>query len=74
MSLKAVKLHNPGKYEVVMAAGSLKGYSRKLVVVACYLPPNYPVARARKAMDFVAGCVTRAKRQFSDPFIIVACR
>ena len=71
MSMKAVKLHNPGKYEVVMGVATVKGYSRKLVVVACYLPPNYTFTRARKAMDFIAGCVTRAKRQYDDPFLVV---
>ena len=72
LSLKEIKLHNPGKYEVVMAAGALKGYSRKLVVIGCYLPPNYNVSRGHKAMGFIAGCVTKAKRQYQDPFIIIA--
>ena len=36
-----------------------------------YLPPNYTVNRGRKALEFIAGCVTRAKRQYVDPFIVV---
>lgn len=67
-----LKLHNPGKYEVLMVAGTVKGYSRKLVMIACYLPPNYKTARARRAMDYIAGCVTKAKRDYTDPFVVVA--
>ena len=72
MSLKEVKTNNPGKYEVIMAAGTMVGFSRKMVVISCYLPPNYKTARARRAMDYISGCVTKAKRLFSDPFIIIA--
>ena len=35
-------------------------------------PPNYNVTKGRRFMDFIAGCVTRAKRQYTDPFIVVA--
>ena len=37
LSLRRVKLHNPGKFEVVMAEGTLGGSS--LVVVGAYIPP-----------------------------------
>ena len=71
LQLKAVKVHNPGKYEVLMTVGNIKGYTRKIIVIACYLPPNYNVSRGRRAMDFIARCVTKAKRQFDDPFILI---
>ena len=41
-------------------------------MIGCYLPPNYKVPKARKALDFVAGCVTHVKRKFEDPFIVIA--
>ena len=63
MSLKPIKVHNPGKYEVLVTAGKVQGYSRKLVIIGCYLPPNYTVARGRRAMDFIAGCVTTRNRK-----------
>ena len=37
MVLKEVKLHNPSKIEVVMAAGSVKGCPRRIAVIACYI-------------------------------------
>ena len=43
--LKKMRLHNPGKYEVVAATGNLKGSMRKIVVIGCYIPPNYTVGR-----------------------------
>ena len=72
MNLKPMKLHNPGKYEVLVTTGAIGGYSRKMVVIGCYLPPNYTVGKARKAMDFIAGCITNVKRKLSDPFIVLA--
>ena len=56
-SLKPMKLHNPAKYEVLAASGIVKGCSRKIVIIACYLPPNYAVGRGKGAMEFVAAAV-----------------
>ena len=42
---KEVKIKNKEEFEVLVAAGSLRGLSRKLAVVACYIPPNYTKAR-----------------------------
>ena len=45
LALKKIPLHNPKKYEVLVAEGNIKGCSRKLVVVACYLPPSLGLGR-----------------------------
>ena len=37
LSLREVRLHNPGRLEVMMAAGTIKGSTRKIAVIACYL-------------------------------------
>ena len=37
---RRVEVHNPESHEVLVAAGSLRGQKRRLVVVACYMPPN----------------------------------
>ena len=42
------------------------------MVIGCYLPPNYKTARGRRALDFVASCVTQVKRKYDDPFIVMA--
>ena len=71
-SLKEMKLHNPGKYEVVVVTGNIKGCRRKLAVIGCYLPPNYPVGRGKAGLDFLAGAVSEVKRRLDDPMVIVA--
>ena len=70
-SLKEIKMHNPENIEVLMAAGKLHGYGRKLAVIGCYIPPNYTVGKGKKALDFISGAVMEAKRKFDDPLIIV---
>ena len=71
-SLKPIKLHNPDKIEVLLVSGAIHGIQRKVVVVACYIPPNYSHARGRTAQEFIAGAVAEAKRRFDDPIIIIA--
>ena len=46
-AMKEIKLDNPDNYEVMVTAANLPGYSRKLLTVACYIPPGYSVARGR---------------------------
>ena len=43
LMLKEVKLQNPERFEVIVAAGKVNGCGRKLVVVGCYIPPNYNI-------------------------------
>ena len=50
----------------------MKGHSRKLVTVACYLPPNYNTARGRAALEHIEDVVREIKRSYVDPFIVVA--
>ena len=57
MNMKAVKLSNPEKYEVLLTTGRMRGCPKPLAVLACYLPPNYPVPRGRAAMAFIAGAM-----------------
>ena len=71
-NLRIQKFKNPDDFEVLTCAGTIKGHSRKVCVVACYLPPNYARARAQAALDYIADTVTELKRKFTDPFLIVA--
>ena len=70
-SMEEIAYKNPEKFEMVVTATSLKGHSRKLVVVGCYLPPNYTKKRAVAAMDYLSDIVVDLKRRFQDPFIII---
>ena len=72
VSMRRMKLHNPHGHEVMATTGMMKGTSRRLVVVASYVPPNYTVARGRAALEFTAGAVAEAKRRFDDPLLILA--
>ena len=70
-SLKRINLPNPNGYEVMVSLSTLPGYTRKLLTVACYLPPNYPMPRGRGALEHVENVVRELKRTYRDPFIVV---
>ena len=72
VKLRKVQIHNSKRFEVLVAEGNLKGCGKKIVIIACYLPPNYTVPRGREAMDYVAGMVSEAKRRHDDPYVLVA--
>ena len=42
---RQINVHNPNKYEILAALGSVPGQSRKMIVLACYMPPGDPAAR-----------------------------
>ena len=42
---------NPEGYEVMVGTATLPGHSRRLVVVACYLPPNYDRLRGVRLLN-----------------------
>ena len=44
----------------------------KPVVVAVYIPPNYPKTGADACLDYITDVIAEAKRKFSSPLIIVA--
>ena len=43
--LKKLELANPEDFEVLVTVGNIKGHRRKLVIIACYLPPGYTKRR-----------------------------
>ena len=71
-TLERIDLPNPGGFEVLVTLSNLPGHSRKLLTVACYLPPNYNVRRGKEALDHIEDVVLEIKRQYRDPFIMVA--
>ena len=70
-AMKRVDMANPDDYEVLVTLATLPGYSRKLVTVACYLPPGYDVGRGRGALTYIEDVVIEVKRRFRDPFIVI---
>ena len=47
---REVKIKNPG-FELLAAAGSIKGHKRKIVIIGCYLPPGYNRHRGAAALE-----------------------
>ena len=70
-AFREVDIRNPESYEVLVTAGSVRGYTRKFVVFSCYVPPNYSAQKGRAVLDFIADNIVEIKRRFTDPFIIV---
>ena len=69
---KEVVFKNPEGFEVLVAAGSIKGRTRKLLVVACYIPPNYSKQKGSGALDYVENVLIELKRRYNDPYLFVA--
>ena len=49
-TFKVVELNNPEGFEGLAASGRFAGYSREVVVLACYLPPNLAPDRAARCL------------------------
>ena len=71
-SFKEMKVQNPLGFEVLPVVGNVVGQKRRMVVIACYIPPNYTVNRAKQCMDYIASLVIEAKRRVKDPYIVVS--
>ena len=71
LELKAFRMHNPEKFEIIPSVGRITGLKRKLVVIACYIPPNYTVPRGKAALEHIANCIIQAKRKYDDPMLVI---
>ena len=69
---KKIDVQNPDSYEILPVIGSVTCSSRKFVVIAVYIPPNYTVARGSACLDYLENLVFEIKRRYSDPFIYIA--
>ena len=64
-------LANPEKFEVLPTVGSLRGSSRKLVVIGIYMPPNYNVPKANLCLDYIENMMVEIRAKYRDPYIVV---
>ena len=71
-TFKKVDIPNPEHFEVLCIAGKVKSIREKVVIIAVYIPPNYPKHKADACLDYVADTVSEAKRRFPSPMIVVA--
>ena len=66
------KMKELENYEVLPAVGSMPGHTRKIIVIACYLPPSYATARAAGALEHITDLVIESVRRFKNPYVVVA--
>ena len=65
------QIHNPDAFEVLAAVGTVPGHAKKVLVVACYLPPGDSSSRGNGCLDFIEDLIVKLKRRYSDPYIVV---
>ena len=69
---KKIDFPNDWDFEILIAAGSLKGHTRILEVVTCYLPPEYTKPIGDSALDHITEVFVFLKREYRVPYIVVA--
>ena len=62
---------NRGNFEVLPVVGCLRGYSRKIAVIGCYIPPNYTVKRGKECLEHITDIVLEVRRRYDDPFVVI---
>ena len=72
VNLKKIDIENEGGFEVVVGLGNIRGLSRKLIVVACYVPPTYSGRRGNDFLAYLTDLMLGLKRKYRDPYIYVA--
>ena len=60
------------QHEVLVGAGSLKNHRRKLVIIACYIPPTVDKSIGAACLEHISDTVTEIKRRYRDPYVLVA--
>ena len=71
-SFKKIDIPNPDSFEVLPVIGTLMGTSRKMVVLAVYMPPNYTVPRSNLCLEYLENMIIEMKRRFTGPYIVLA--
>ena len=70
-NFKPFQMANPESFEVLCLAGKVSKIKGKVVIIAAYIPPNYPKVRADSCVDYISDAISEAKRAFESPMIIV---
>ena len=47
LSMRKIDIGNSDNFEVLGALGNIKGISKKVLVLACYVPPSYTMRRGK---------------------------
>ena len=70
-NFRKINIPNPDNYEILPVIGNLRGHSRKIVIINCYIPPNYVVKRGKECLDYVSDVVVEVKRRYTDPYLVI---
>ena len=69
---KVFDFPNPDGYEVMAVSGSVLKLSRKVFIIACYMPPNYRVPRAKGCFEHVNNLILEIKATEANALICLA--
>ena len=69
--VKRIPFHNPGNYEILPVPAKIVGCHKRIIFVACYLPPNVCQDQATEAMQLIIDHIHEGKRPHRDPEIVV---
>ena len=70
-SFKELDFPNPDGFEILVTVGSIQGHGRKVLVIACYIPPNYVVDRGNNCVQYIYEIMIELKRRYKDPYLVV---
>ena len=71
--IKLTKRHlKRGNAEIASAVGKLQGTSRRVAIVAAYIPPQTKEDKSEEAMKIIHTEISKLKTDYEDPFIILA--
>ena len=71
-SFRQIAINNLNNYEILAALGNVPGQPRKVIVLACYMPPGDAAARGNSCIDFIQDLLVQMKRKYSNPYLIVS--
>ena len=69
-TFRQLSIHNPEGYKVLAALGTIPGHSRKMLVLAVYIPPGDTASRGNGCLDFLEDLMGKFKRKYSDPYTV----
>ena len=72
MNFKQIDIGNTENYEVLGAIGNLFGLSRKVLVLAVYMPPNYSATRGKECLSYLTDLVLHLKSKYKDPMLYIS--
>ena len=71
-SFKRITVGGEGRHEMMVSVGSIKGHRRRMIAIACYMPPNICRGEAEDFLECVTAAASKCKKKYCNPYIVVA--